>query len=259
MWERLTPSGVVVIVILLLFIPMLFHSHLISVMGETPGDFQYELINDGTEVEITEYEGGGGNVKIPATIEGRPVTSIRDYSFNTVKSIISIAIPGSVTNIGLWAFRDCTSLMSINVDASNPFFSSIDGLLYSKDGSTLVKCPPAVVGKITIPSGTSTLAQFAFTFCLSLNEVSLPNTLKVIEMGALSSCPLLTNIDIPNGVEKIGFGAFWSDSALVSITFPSSLMTIDDRPFTGCFHLKKIVFEGNAPEGVTLWDFPWGT
>ena len=73
-------------------------------------DFRYE-VDDG-KVTITRYKGIGGDVVIPDTIDGRPVTSIGVSAFGRTK-LTSITLPNSITTIGRDAFEDCPAVITI--------------------------------------------------------------------------------------------------------------------------------------------------
>ena len=77
-------------------------------------DFSYNVLSDGT-VEIISYPTNATVADIPASINGRRVTSIGDKAFINCRSLKSIAIPDSVTSIGDSAFYRCSSLTSITL------------------------------------------------------------------------------------------------------------------------------------------------
>src|SRR5580765_6748449 len=90
--------------------------------------FNYK-INANLTITITGYTGLGGSVSIPDMINGLPVTSIGDSAF-AGSSVTNIMIPNSVTNFGPAAFGGCDSLLAINVDLNNKYYSSAGGVLF---------------------------------------------------------------------------------------------------------------------------------
>ena len=81
-----------------------------------PGMVRAQLtfeINNGS-ITITGYTGTGGDVVIPSATNGLPVTSIGDYAFDD-STLTNVTIPGSVTNIGSYAFVECTNLASVTM------------------------------------------------------------------------------------------------------------------------------------------------
>ena len=94
------------------------------------------------------------------------VTSIGDYAFEDCTSLTSINIPSSVTSIGGGAFSGCTSLTNIDVDSNNYIYSSVDGVLYNKDKTKLIKFPGGKTS-VTIPSSVTSISSSAFYGCES--------------------------------------------------------------------------------------------
>lgn len=76
-------------------------------------EFEYEI--DDSKVTITRYRGAGGDVVVPDTIDGLPVTSIGAYAFRDCTGLTSITLPNSVTSIGDSAFERCVFLTSISL------------------------------------------------------------------------------------------------------------------------------------------------
>jgi hypothetical protein len=142
------------------------------------------------------------------------VTSIEYFAFNLCTGLRSITIPSSVTTIEFYAFIGCTGLTSIsipatltniqyeafsecgfiNVDAANPNYSSIDGILFNKTKTQLIHFPVSKSGSYSIPSSVSTIAQGAFRSCTNLTTVNIPNSVTSIEALAFFNCTGLQSL-----------------------------------------------------------------
>lgn len=150
---------------------------------------------------------------------GNGVTSIGKSAFMYCSALTSVIIPDGVTSIGSSAFDNCsgltsvtigkgvssigdsafshTSLTSITVDENNKNYKSIDGNLFTKDGSTLIQYAVKKTDtSFVIPDGVEEISDLAFFDCSSL-----------------------TSITIPEGVEKIGDYAFYNCSGLTTVDY----------------------------------------
>ena len=101
------------------------------------------------------------------------------------------------------------------------------------------------ITSITIPSGTTTIGQFAFAYCSSLTSITIPNGVTSIGSSAFASCDSLTSVTIPNTVTSIGVGAFRECTGLTSITIPSGVTSISTNAFNGCDSLTSVTI-GNG-------------
>ena len=109
--------------------------------------FSYWMLSDST-VSITGCS-QSGNVIIPSTLDGYTVSNLKEQLFYGKSGITSVTIPATVTYFGSdrndndwdYLFSYCWDLEAINVDANNPTFQSVDGVLFSKDGNTLINYP----------------------------------------------------------------------------------------------------------------------
>ena len=174
------------------------------------------------------------------------VTSIGGYAFNDCSGLTSVTIGNSVTSIGDRAFYECSSLENINVELGNNNYSSIDGILYNKDQTSLLCCPGAKIS-VTIPNSVTSIGNYAFSYCSGLTSVTIPNSVTSIGDDAFSSCIGLTSVTIGNSVTSIGDWAFSYCSGLTSVTIPNSVTSIGDDAFSYCSGLTSVTI----PNSVT--------
>jgi len=211
------------------------------------GDFTYSV--DGEKVAIIDYrEQATGKVVIPVTIDGKQVTSIGNLTFAYCTGVTSVAIPDSVTSISYSGFNECTALTAITVEPSHPTFSSVDGILFNKDQTTLIQYPGGKAGSYTIPNSVTSIREHAFYFCPGLTSVTIPNSVTSIGRSAFARCPGLTGVTIGNSVTSIGQSVFARCTGLTSMTIPGSLTSIGNWAFIDCAKLTSVYFEGNAPK-----------
>jgi len=177
---------------------------------DSESDFKASPLDGGKSAEITGYVGSKWEVRIPPRIQGVPVTSIGSGAFYRSTNIISITIPNSVTNIGKGAFGSCSQLAEIKVAAGNNAYTADNGVLYSKDKTSLHTYPKGKTEvSFTIPNGVISIGDYAFGGCTSLTSVTIPNGITSIGEDAFSGCTSLTSVTIPNGVISIGEYAFY--------------------------------------------------
>jgi hypothetical protein len=172
------------------------------------------------------------------------VTSIGSSAFGGT-GLTSITIPASVTSIGSYPgyptlFGFALSLQKINVDPDNPAFTSVDGVLYNKDKTTLIEYP---AGKkdtsFSIPYGVTSIGVRAFYFN-RLTSIIIPEGVTSIGDGAFECSDYLTSITIPASVTSIGRGTFRHCSNLVSVTFTEvNFITDEDFPMYYAMHFWR--------------------
>lgn len=174
------------------------------------------------------------------------LTTIGDRAFHNCAHLTSISLPDSLVTMGSNPFDRCTRLTDISFSPDHPVFEMIDGVLFHKADMKLICYPcSSAAAEYTIPDGTLTIGDYAFTFCISLQRITLPDSVTTIGKDAFSECNL-TDITIPHSVTSIGNGAFSYCNELISITLPDSITSIEDDTFNSCENLASLTI----PEGV---------
>lgn len=179
------------------------------------------------------------SVTLPGTL-----TEIQYDAFEDCSALTSITIPKKVTSLSSSAFTGCDHLKSISVQQDNPTYTSVNGIVYSKDKKTLVLCPNGKTGSVTILSGVTTIGDSAFCNCTGLTSIILPTSLTSIKSDAFSYCTSLKKLTIPNGVKE--FGSCKGCTNLESVTIPDSVTWMAYGTFEDCTNLKSVVLSKNV-------------
>ncbi len=183
------------------------------------------------------------------------LTEIGRETFAACHSLEKIDLPAGIQTVARDALSPCGSLTAINVDAANPYYSSQDGVLFSKDMTRLIQYPagktdltytiPETVTEIedyafymvekleqvTVPAGITVIPEYCFSSCESLNSVTLPDTLTRIESTGFYHCTKLTRISLPESLTYIGSLSFARCTKLAEVTIPASAAYIGGEAF----------------------------
>ncbi len=157
-------------------------------------------------------------------------------SFHTCDESTTLYIPKSLYSIESYPY----GLKQISVSPENPNYCSINGVMYSKDCSSVIKCPEGMVGEYSIPEGVKTIGEKAFYGCKALTKITIPDTVVNIEKQAFQNCESLVEINIPIGITEIKESVFSYCTSLEKITLPDNIEVIGDRAFCGSRNLKEV-------------------
>lgn len=171
------------------------------------------------------------------------VTSISDYAFKNCNNICSIKIPGTINEIGSKVFENLRNLKQIEVSPDNQYFQSINGVLFNKDMSVLLRFPPKLdLSFYCIPSTVVAIGESAFKECQIINSISIPNSVKYIEANAFYDCYFIS-ITIPNSVIEIGDNAFSLCYFLKTMELPPSISKLGEKAFSYCPNLNSFIYQ----------------
>ena len=155
--------------------------------------------------------------KTGAFVIPNTVKKIEDYAFAFCTFLSSITIPESVELIGDFAFRQ-TYLNHLYLNDKNNNFTTVDGILYDKDITTLILCPMGnrVNGSIIIPNSVKRIKGASFNNS-SIQSIIIPNTVTAIEDFTFYNSEFLRSVSLPNSLKSIGHNALDKCNALTEI------------------------------------------
>lgn len=174
------------------------------------------------------------------------VSEIKMMTFSYCTSLQTFTFGKNVSEIDGTAFSGCASLKSFEVDEGNPMLSSIEGVLYTKDGKKLLKCPIALYSNsYAVPDGVEIIAEYAFQKCQNIEKFTLPESLTTIETSAFSNCSM-TTILLPPTLNFIGWMAFEECDKLETFIIPDAVTEIPMMMLSGCDNLSYVYL----PSGI---------
>jgi hypothetical protein len=180
------------------------------------------------------------------------IASIGNQAFGGCTGLTEINLPASLTSIGFNPFTYCINLTTITVDSNNSQFSSRNGMLLDKAGTTLYGYPSAS-GTVTLSDITS-IGDSAFFECTNLISVNFPEASSIGD-DAFADCTSLTTANFPL-VTSIGVCAFYGiGNKALSITLPQNAPTLSFATSSPNFYSKTVTVK--TPAGRTGYDAAW--
>jgi hypothetical protein len=174
------------------------------------------------------------------------VRTIGHQAFAGCPKLTVAAIPATVTTLQTSAFMDCTSLAAITVDAANPAFASVDGVLFNKSLSALRTYPAGRPGDYEIPASVRRIEDTAFSGAAHLRTLVIPDDVAFLGSGAFQNCARLFSIRLGRGITVIPNAAFSGCLELTEVHLPDTLRTISDLAFSGCRDLRRLTIPASV-------------
>ena len=178
------------------------------------------------------------NVKLPKYLE-----TIGEHAFRNCRKLAKLELPSSFKSLSERALFLTYSLAEITVSEYNDYFSSIDGHLYNKDGTKLIKfAPGSKTSVFVIPENVTELAPYAFSFASNLCEIKFNNKITSIPNNTFFYTRKLHTIDLPDTVTTIDPDAFDRCYSVVKVILGSGIdeNSMANLSFYECRKLREI-------------------
>lgn len=209
-------------------------------------------VNNGEATLIGCAETVTGDVRIPESYLGNPVTAIGERAFLNADraGITSLTIPEGVKRIGRFGCADLTNLTAVTLPSSLEILGegAFNGCASLKEitlPDRVTEIGPGAfqncseLTSLKLPSRLKTMGESAFSGCYDLQSVAIPEGVKEIPDRCFYGCGRLTEVQLPAGLQTIGKDAF-SLCGLTSVTLPNGLEMVGDRAFFECRTLRNV-------------------
>lgn len=199
------------------------------------------------------------------------IVNISESAFENCKSLNHITLPKKLTSFQINSLNGCTALKSIAIDENNRDFTAINGILFNKDQTVLLKYPAGKTDtEYTIDPNITSIGADSFRDCQNITEISFPENaaeigsaafrnsalkrvnigenIKTIGIYAFADCTALNEAVLSAGADNISAGMFYGCSSLTEITLPDNIIKINERAFAGCTALSNITLPDSLEE-----------
>lgn len=271
----------IVAIACVLALGILFSQMLVGCNKTWENNIEY-VVEENGEITIAGYTDSTliHEITIPDEIDGKPVTKVGAQGVVNAENLYTIYIGKNVREIDTWGFTNLQGLgadeygkngKGFVVDPENPYFTSVDGVLFNKDMTELIYYPVRKGADIdnkmnvesyatyVIPEGVKSIRGKAFYHCYYLREVILPSTLENIGEMAFFKCSEMASPLLPEGLKTIGKDAFsycnrtddGDIKGFTTITIPSTVESIGDYAFYNCRAVTTINIYGKSEAKVS--------
>lgn len=214
------------------------------------------------------------SIELPTALTEIAAASLARAGLNRV------TIPKSVTKIGAFAFKECSSLSEVNFE-NESMLNEIGKEAFTSTAITTIRIPkhvktigPEVFSKcnniqsiefesgsefseisesmfagcpftnFTLPDNVTKIGERAFDGCTNLKSITIPNKITEIGDGAFSDCTALSSVTFMDGIQlsSLGYDVF-NNTGLTNVVIPKSVETLGHYSFSECTLLESVTFE----------------
>jgi len=160
----------------------------------------------------------------------------------------TIVINAHISSIETSIFYKYTDIIKFFVEKENLYFKAYGGVLYSKNGETLLRFPlGSPITEFVVPNHVKHIGEYAFQNCRNLQSVKLHDRIETIGNSSFDDCKSITQIELPPSLKCIGSWAFHACDKIEELQIPAGLMEIGWYAFGSCESLKRIVVSPDNP------------
>ncbi len=183
------------------------------------------------------------NVK--SLVIGDEITKVTSYMFTDFDNLTTVYLGSGLEEIAVSAFDFSDNIENFYVAEDNQHFTAVNGILYNKDMTSILRYPTARQGGFSIPETVTTIGGSAFEQCFHLTDIVIPETVTSIGVNAFSQCFKLTNVIIPAGVTTIYDRAFFDCDGLTEIILPDNVTKLGSHAFAYCDNVTRLRLSEN--------------
>lgn len=184
--------------------------------------------------DVGRYMFQGLNKVKTVTVPARAY--INEDAFSDMASLETVVLSYATDEYGIYSpsnvrgetFKNCPSLKNFIVDENDGQYMTIDGVLYSKDGSSLIKYPSGRTDKtFVIPDSVEYIGSYAFEGAANLEKIVVGDNVTDIANNAFENCTSLKEVELPQGLEVLYDGVFYNCTSLKNLVMPDSIKYVN--------------------------------
>lgn len=200
--------------------------------------------------------------KLNSVVIGNGVLKIPEWLFYNCTDLETVTIGSTVEKINIAAFENCSGLKNINVSDNNPYYSSLNGVLYNKDKTELICYPQGKTDEAyVVPESVLTVGDGVFVNTNALTGIVLGSKVEAVSDGAFAGCGSLATISVNEnnklysseaGVlfnkEKSTLVSYPQAKADESYEVPEGVLAVLPYSFSNCINLAKLMLSDSINE-----------
>ena len=181
----------------------------------------------------------GEEIKSVVVADG--VTKVSSAMFDGLTAATTVSFGSNVSGLDGNMLGLAHALESITVSDKNASYCAKDGVLYSKDMTTLIRYPESKAGTaFTVPDGVKVIGSDAFSSCNNLTSLTLPTSVTTLERFSVYACENLKSIKLPSKLDSIGDFTFAYCKSLTEMTVPEGVKVLSANALYECSSLKTL-------------------